>query len=136
MKANIQIEGPRKGQEGEDQARRVENTGLEVAEERGAAKIIRAPVRDGSVLQELGEEVLCRVKPPMNVTKKESVVGEKNRVKKKEHQESRYSEAAMIYQVVQSHYCVVASRVLTIGEPIGKAKLQQAGPCRPSNRIV
>jgi len=135
MKADVQIEGPRKGQEGEDQARRVEDTGLKVAEERSAAKIIRAPVRDESALQELGEEMLCRIKPPMNVPKKEGVVGEKNRVKEEEHQEGRYSEAGLIYQVVQSHCCVFASRLLTIGEPIGRAKLQ-AELCRPSKRIV
>jgi len=135
MKADVKIEGPGKGQEGEDQARRVEHTGLKVAEERSAAKITRAPVRDESVLQELGEEVFCRIKPPMNVPKKKSVVGEKNRVKKEEHQEGRYSEAGLIYQVVQSHCCVFASRLLTIGKPIGRAKLQ-AGLCCPSKRIV
>ncbi|MCU0597168.1 MAG: hypothetical protein MUC98_17135 [Desulfobacterota bacterium] len=135
MKADVKIEGPGKGQEGEDQARRVEDTGLKVTKERSAAKIIRAPVRDESVLQELGEEVLSRIKPPMNVPKKEGVVGEKNRVKEEEHQEGRYSEAGMIYQIVQSHCRLIASRLLTIGEPISRAKLQ-AEPYRLSNGIV
>ena len=89
MKADVKSEGPGRGQEGEDQARRVEDTGLKVTEECRAAKIIRAPVRDESVLQELGEEVFCRIKPPMNVPKKEGVVGEKDRVKKEKHQEGR-----------------------------------------------
>jgi len=50
MKTDVKIEGPRKGKEGEDQARRVEDTGLKVAEEGSAAKIVWAPVRDESVL--------------------------------------------------------------------------------------
>ena len=89
MKADVQVEGPGEGQEGEDQARRVEDTGLKVTEEWRATKIIRAPVRDESVLEELGKEVFCRIKPSMNVPKEERPVGDKNRVKKEEHQQGR-----------------------------------------------
>jgi hypothetical protein len=51
----------------------------------------------------------------MNVTKKERVVEEKNRVKKEEHQKGRYSEAGVIYQVVQSHCRLIDSCLPTIG---------------------
>ena len=74
MKADVKIERPWKRQGGEDQGRRVENTGLKVAEEWRATKIIRAPVGDGTVLQKLSEKVLCRIEPPVNVPKKESPV--------------------------------------------------------------
>lgn len=100
MQADVQIEGPRKGQEGEDQARRVEDSGLKVAEEWSAAKVIRAPVGNNPLLQGSGEEVLSRIKPSMNIPKKERVVGEKHRMKKEKHQKGRYSEAGMIDQAV------------------------------------
>ena len=86
MKAYVQIEGPRKRHGREDQRWEVEDTGLKVAEEWRAAEIIWAPVGNETVLQKLSEEVLCRIKPPMNVPKKEGVAGEKNRVKKEESQ--------------------------------------------------
>ena len=74
MKADLQIERPWKRQGGEDQGRRVEDSGLKVAEEWRAAKIIRAPVGDGTVLQDLREKMLRRIEPSVNVPKKESLV--------------------------------------------------------------
>lgn len=135
MQADVQIEGPGKGQEGEDQARRIEDAGLKVAEERSAAEVIRAPVGDNSVLQGLGEEVLSRIKPPVHIPKEERVAGEKNRVEKEKHQEGRYSEADMIDQAVRSHCCLFFSHLLAEGEPVGKPKMQ-TGSCPPSKRIV
>lgn len=74
MKADVQIERPWKRQGGKDQGRRVEDTGLKVAEEWRAAKIIWAPVGDGTVLQDLRQKMLCRIKPSVNVPKKESLI--------------------------------------------------------------
>jgi hypothetical protein len=48
MKADVKIERPWKGQGGEDQGGRIEDAGLQIAEEWRATKIIRAPVRKRS----------------------------------------------------------------------------------------
>jgi hypothetical protein len=74
MKADVKVKGPWKRQGGEDQGRRVEDTGLKVAEEWRATKIIWAPVGNETVLQKLSDKVLCRIEPPVNVPKKESPV--------------------------------------------------------------
>jgi hypothetical protein len=103
VKAHVSIERPWKREEGKEQGRRVEHTGLEVAEKWRAAEIIWAPVGNESVLQGLREEMLCRIEPPMNVPKEEGVVGEKNRVKKEEHEEGGYREGGMFCQRAQSH---------------------------------
>lgn len=103
MQTDVHVEGQRKGQEGEEQAGRVEDTGLKVTEEGGAAEIIRAPVGDGVVLEGLSKKIFCRIKPPVNVTKKESLSRKKDRMEKKKNQPDRQTERHALFQNAQFH---------------------------------
>jgi hypothetical protein len=103
MKADVQIEGPRKRQHGEDQGKRVEDTGLKIAQEGRTTKIVRTPVGNVTVPKKLSEEVLRRIRPPVNVPKKESLVSEEHRIEKEEHQADRYPEREPIFESAQFH---------------------------------
>jgi len=101
---------------------------LQIAEEWSAAKIMRAPVWNGNVLQDPSEKILCWIRPAVNVSKKKGLARKKDRLKKEENQTGRYSEGSALFQNAQFHIQKEVSFdiiIVTKGPSSFKAKLRQ-----------